>query len=209
VRDERVADDRPTPEHEVEDAIGQTGVDQRRGEVRRRERDNLRRLPDDGVAICDCGRDLPGRDGDREVPRRDRRHDAERFAPCVQERQRRVARICLSVGLECLARVVAEDCSRTACLAHRFDERLSLFTREVTADRLRALVDEVGRPPQHVAARRWRGVTPGRERSSGSLDRLRGELWPCQRHRRHMLLRCGRVDVGNDLVALAAAATHQ
>ena len=37
-------------------------------------------------------RDLPGGDGDREVPRRDRRHHAERLAPAVQHRVRRVGR---------------------------------------------------------------------------------------------------------------------
>ena len=38
------------------------------------------RLEDDGVAVGERRRDLPGRDGDREVPRRDDADDADRLA---------------------------------------------------------------------------------------------------------------------------------
>ena len=167
--DEGVADDGAAAEHEVEHAVRQPRVGQRGGEVGGGERDDLSRLPHDRVAERNRGRDLPGGDCDRKVPRSDRQDDPERLAPRVEERQRRVARVRLAVGLEGLTGVVAEDRRSAARFADRLGERLPLLAREVTADRVGALVDEVGRASKDVAARRRRRFAPGREGCCGRV----------------------------------------
>ena len=102
---------------EVEDAGRQAGVLQALDELERRERRGRRRLEDDGVAVDERRRDLPRRDGDREVPRRDDGDDAERLAAAEQHRLRRVGRQHVAAEAPALAGEVAQDVARPRDLA--------------------------------------------------------------------------------------------
>ena len=92
VAGESVADNGPRAGDEVEDAGRQAGVDEALDQAKRRQRRGRRRLEDDGVAVDERRRHLPGGDGDGEVPGRDRSHHAERLAAAEQHRVRRVGR---------------------------------------------------------------------------------------------------------------------
>jgi hypothetical protein len=78
-----------------------------------------------------------------------------------------MARVRLAVGLEGLACVVAEDRGGAARLTDRLGKRLPLFPREVAADRVGALVDEIGGAPQNLAPRRRRYLPPRSEGGGG------------------------------------------
>ena len=74
---ERLADlARAEAVHDVEDAVGQAGLERELREPRRRRRRLLGRLEDDRVAERERGRELPGREHQRRVPRADRDDDA-------------------------------------------------------------------------------------------------------------------------------------
>ena len=75
------------PGHHVQHALGQAGVERDPLQLQRRQRRQLRRLEDDGVAARQCRTELPGGDVEREVPRHDQADDAERLA----ERERLAA----------------------------------------------------------------------------------------------------------------------
>ena len=74
------ADLRATTDHEIEHTLRQAGtmqdIDQRPG----RTRHQICRLDHHGVAIGQRRRNLPGRNCDREIPRRDQADDAQPFA---------------------------------------------------------------------------------------------------------------------------------
>ena len=66
--------------NDVDDAGGQSGIEQRLDEVVGGERRVLRGLDDAGVAADDGGEQLPRGDGHGKIPRRDHAADAERLA---------------------------------------------------------------------------------------------------------------------------------
>jgi len=209
MRDDRVPDARAAGENEVEHAIGEPGVAQRGEEMRRREGDDLGGLPDDGVAECECRGELPGRDRDGEVPRRDCDDDAERLASREQERVPRVAGIRLAVGLERLPGVVPQDRDRPLRLADRLGERLALFPREIARDGFDAPLEPVGGSLQNGAPLRRGRLAPVRKRPRRGVDGFRRELGAGQAHPRDVLSGVRRVDVDDVLVACASAAVDQ
>ncbi len=66
--------------HDLEHAVRDTGLARELGEPQRGQRRLLGRLQHNAVAGGERGSDLPARHQQREVPRHDRRHDAERLA---------------------------------------------------------------------------------------------------------------------------------
>ena len=76
----RLADDRAVAHHEVEHALRRAGALEDVDDRVRAARHEIGRLEDDGVAVGERRRDLPGRNGDREIPRRDDADDADRLA---------------------------------------------------------------------------------------------------------------------------------
>ena len=149
---------------EVEHAGRQAGVHEALDQAQRRERRRRGRLEDDGVAVDERRRDLPRGDGDREVPRRDRGHHAERLAAAVQHGVRRVGRQDVAAQPPALAGVVAQDVARPRDLAGRLGERLALLARERARDVAHALGEQFRRLEEDGAARRGRRGRPGRER---------------------------------------------
>ena len=80
VVENRLADDRASPDDEIEHALGNAGAHDDFGQRVGAARDEIGGLEDDRVAISERRRDLPGRDREREVPRRDDADDPERLA---------------------------------------------------------------------------------------------------------------------------------
>ena len=72
-RDERSADRRAAAGQHVQDAGRQLGLGERLGDVQPGQRRLVGELQHDGVAVDQRRRELPDRDRDREVPRRDQR----------------------------------------------------------------------------------------------------------------------------------------
>ena len=80
VVEHRVADDRAAAHDEIEHAFGNAGAHDDVGQRPGRARYKVGRLEDDAVSVGERRRDLPGGDGDREIPRRDDADDADRLA---------------------------------------------------------------------------------------------------------------------------------
>jgi hypothetical protein len=78
--DERLSDRRAGPRDHVEHAGRQPRLARDLREGERRQRRLAGGLPDDGVAAGERGRHFPDGQQQREVPRHDRRHDAQRLA---------------------------------------------------------------------------------------------------------------------------------
>ena len=110
-------------------------------------RHQVGRLEDDGVAVAERRRDLPGGNGDREIPRRDDADDADRLAGDLDA----------DAGPHATARV--SPASRSASpakkskiwrgahgLADAFGQRLALLARQQPAELVLARQDLVGRP---------------------------------------------------------------
>ena len=77
---EALADGPAAAVDDVDDTVGDAGLDEELDEALPERRRVGRRLEDDGVPGDERGRDLPRRDRDREVPRRDDADDADRHA---------------------------------------------------------------------------------------------------------------------------------
>jgi hypothetical protein len=78
--EQRLADHRAAAHDEVEHALRQAGARQDLGQRPGAAGHEVGRLEHDAVAVGQRRRDLPGRDGDREVPRRDDADHADRLA---------------------------------------------------------------------------------------------------------------------------------
>ncbi len=81
-----------SPIEQVEHPGRQAGVGQRLGQPNRQQRNGARRLPHHGVAVDQCGRDLPRRNRDREVERGDHRRPRRSVCGSPGSAHRRAAR---------------------------------------------------------------------------------------------------------------------
>ena len=157
---------------EVEHPGGQSGLHEALDQPERRERRGGCGLEDHGVAVDERRRDLPGGDGDGEVPRCDGGDHAERLAAAEEHGVRRVGRQDVPAHPPALTAEVAEDVARAEHLAGRLGERLALLARERARDLVQALGEQFGRLEEDGAARRRRRGRPGRERLGGGGDRM-------------------------------------
>ena len=170
----RLADDRALAHHEVEHALRQAGamqdVDDRPGAARH----EVGGLEHHGVAVGERRRDLPGRDGDREIPRRDDADDADRLARRSRRSMPgRTPGTHLAGEPQRLAGEEIEDLRGADRLADAFGERLAFLAGQQPAELLLAGEDLVGGLLQDLVAlrgcrsatrpgtppwrRRWRG----------------------------------------------------
>src|SRR5262245_51954175 len=121
--DEALADDRALPDDDVHDTLRDPGLEAELAEPERRERRQLGRLQDDGVAARERRTELPARDVRREVPRDDEPDDAERLAERGRNASRDRDR--LAAVLVDGARVEVEDLRDHADLASRARDGLA------------------------------------------------------------------------------------
>src|SRR5690606_41837908 len=96
-----------------------------------RSRDHAGWFPHHGVAVAQCGRDLPRRDRDREVEGRDDRDHADRFADHLDPFTGSRRRVDLPDGAQPLGTVEAEDLRGAPYLADPLPEGLALLPRHL------------------------------------------------------------------------------
>ncbi len=127
VLDQPLPDDRALADDDVDDALGEAGLEREVAEPDRGQRRELGGLEHDGVPARERGAELPARDVEREVPGHDQPDDAERLAEghvdAAGDRDR------LAVVLVDGARVVVEDLRDHADLAARARDRLADVAR--------------------------------------------------------------------------------
>ena len=138
----------------------QPSLVQRFHQAHRGERGQAGRFEDDGVAEGERRSDLPGRNRDREVPRRDHGHDPERLARGVEQRVRVHRGIVLAARLLGLAGKIAQDLDRASRLADALLERLALFPGQLAPNLGDAGFENVGGLVEDVRPRDRRAEPP-------------------------------------------------
>ena len=134
----------PRPCTTLSDAGRQAGLDEDLGQPRRAERRQFRGLEHHGVAADQRRAGLPRRNGDGEVPRRDRADDAERRPQRVHEHAVAFRRDDAAVQPRALAAVVPQDVDGAADFALRLGQRLAFLARHLPGDRIGAGLEQVG-----------------------------------------------------------------
>ena len=131
----------PRPVSTFSTPARQLRLRERLGDVQAGARRLVGELQDDGVAVDERGRELPDRDRDREVPRRDQRDDAD--GPAARRHLRAGRRLLevLADRAERLARGVAQDLRGAARLAARLAQRLAHLGAHVDRDLLDARLE--------------------------------------------------------------------
>ncbi len=165
------------PVHEVDDAVGHAGLDEQLHEALREHRRVVRGLEDDGVAADERRHDLPRRDGDGEVPRRDHADHADGLPDAHLELVgqlggRRVAEESTSFAGHVVAHV-----DRFLDVAARLGEHLPHLARHELRELVLVLCHERAEAEEDLAALRRRYEPPGRERllrgGNGTVDVVR------------------------------------
>ncbi len=207
--EDRLADHRAGAHDEVEDALGQAGAVEDVGERPAAARHQVGRLEHYRVAVDDCRRDLPGGNGDREVPRRDQADDAERLALHHHLDAGPDAGDELAVQPQRLAGEEGKDLAGADYLAGRFHQRLALLAGQQSSKLLLAADDLVGGFFENIVALLDAGARPRRK---GRLRRGDSPLsigLGAPRVEADHLLRIGRVDVLVGVFALHPFAGDQ
>ena len=171
VLQDRLADHRAAPDHEIEHALGHARA---HDDFRKRmggARHEVSGLEHDCVAIGQSRRDLPGGNGDREVPRRDDADDAERLARHLDVDVGPHAREFLARDPQGFAGEEVEDLPGSSRLANSLWKRLAFLARK-QASELLAAGENFGRSAQQdVVALLRRRARPGGKRRMRGLDR--------------------------------------
>lgn len=171
------AADRAPGEHQVQHALWQTRIHQRLRQAQCEQRNSTGGFEHHGVAVHERRRDLPRRDGDREVERRDDTDDTDRLAghqDLLAGPRRRVHGACLAVGG---AAVVAQDLRGATDLTYAFGKGLAFLAGQFRAPLLGRGIDDVGGTRQHRRAGVHRLASPasrGGPRGLHGAVQLRG-----------------------------------
>ena len=129
----RLADHRAAAHHQVEHAGRQPGAADDLGERPGAARHEVGGLEHDAVAVGERRRDLPGRDRDREVPRRDEPDDADRLAGDLDLDAGPHRGQLLAGEPQRLAGEELEDLPGARRLADAFGQGLALLARRAAA----------------------------------------------------------------------------
>ena len=157
------------------------------------------RLEHDRIAVAERRRDLPGRNGDREIPRRDDADDADRLARHGHFEARPHARHDLAGEPQRLAGEEIEDLPGAHRLADALGQRLALLAGEQAAELLAPLENLVAGRLEDVVALLDARARPRRERRLGGGDGALGVVGAAARVVADDLVGVGRVDVGDGL----------
>ena len=178
MRDQRLADLRAEAGDDVDDAVRKARLGEQLRELEHRRRRELRRLDHRRAAGGERRRELPARQRQRRVPRRDDRDDALRLVARVGEHALLVGRDDGALHLVGEARVVAEVVAHVADLGDDFGGELAVVALLDLGQARRVGDDEIAEPPQHAAALGRRQRRPG----AGSRTRA-ARRRPRPRHR--------------------------
>ncbi len=185
--------------HDLEHAVGQTGLLQQIGEDQRGRRIALRRLQDEAVAARQRDRQHPQRHHRREVERGDAGDDAERLAQ--REAVDLAADLIGEITLEDLRRPRGElhDLDAARHLAQRVGQHLAVLGGDDGGKLARVAVEQIAEAEHHAGSDQGRRRGPSRERRlrrpNGGID----VLAPGERH-------LARDLAGRRVVDVAAAA---
>ena len=163
-------------------------------------------LEDDSVAEGQRRGDLPGRNGDGEIPRRDHAIDAQRFAVGLDFDARTHRVQILAVTAQRLTGEILEDAPGANGFADGFGKGLAFLARQQLADGFLALDDQGAGLVENVGAHfRGRGGPAG-ERGAGGFDGLVDVFGAAVRKFGDHFLGVGGVDAfertgGGDLLA--------
>ena len=118
-------------------------------------RHQIGRLEHDRVAVAERRRDLPRRDGDREIPRRDDADDADRLAGHRHVDAGTHARHRLAGQAQASPAKKSKICAGAHRLADAFGQRLALLARQQPAESPRGASGSRRRPPCRMSWRCW------------------------------------------------------
>ena len=155
-----IADGAPTAVHDVDDALGDTGLVQQLDEALPERGRVSRRLEDDGVPRDERRRDLPGRDRDREVPGRDRADDPDRHAHRHVELVAELGRRRLAEQTPALAAHVVAHVDRFLDVAAGLGRDLSHLVSHEVGHLVLALDEELREAEEDLATLRRRDEPP-------------------------------------------------
>ena len=159
----------PEPGDDVDHALGEAGLHDQLAQAERRQRRLLGRLEHDRVARGQGGTQFPGRHQQREVPRDDLSHHAQRFPQRVRvvHRAGRVGhrqRDRVALDLVGPAGHVLEQLGGQRHIDRAGDaDRLAVVEGFQLGELLQVLEDQVAEPPDQPPALRWRS-SPARAR---------------------------------------------
>src|SRR5919197_5841153 len=186
VLDEPAADRAPRAGDDVQDALGESGVERELGEPQGGQGGELGGLEHDGVPAGERRAELPRRDGDWEVPGDDQADDAERLPERHVDAARDGNR--LAEVLVDGAGVEVEDVRDHGDLGAGVGDRLADVPRLEARELLAVLLDERREPAEEACAVGGRDGTPGGEGGARGGDRgVR-------------LLDAGRLELGDGLL---------
>ena len=169
--DEALADRLAAAVHDVEDARRQPGLLEDLDEALAQHRRVARGLEDDRVAADERGRDLPARDGDREVPGRDRADDADRLADAHLELVRHLRRRRLAEEAPALAGHVEGHVDRLLDVAAGLGAHLPHLAHHQLGQLVLVLDEALRDPEENLAAARRRRQAPALVGLLRGLDR--------------------------------------
>ena len=168
------------------------------GERVGRAGDEVGGLEHDRVAVSQRRGDLPGGDGDREVPGRDDSDHAERLARDLDVDIRPDAREFLARDPQRFASEEVEDLPGPRRLADPLGQRLALLAREQPPELLAAGEDFGRNAQKDVVSLLGRGPRPGGKGRMRGLDRGVGLRVVGLRVFADEVVRVRRVDVAGD-----------
>ena len=128
--DHRLTHLAPAADHKVEHAGRQLRAADDGGQRGATGRHQLGRLEHHGVAIGQRGRNLPGGNGKREIPRRDQADHADRFTGDIHLHTGAHRSQGLTLYAQGLTGKEFEDLAGTGHFAHAFGQGLALFARQ-------------------------------------------------------------------------------
>ena len=152
------------PVHEIDDAVGHAGLDEQLHEALPEHRRVVRGLEHHGVPAHECRDDLPGRNGDREVPRRDHADDADRLTDAHLELVGQLRRRRLAEETPALAGHVVAHVDRFLDVAARLREHLAHLARHQLRQLVLVLGEQRAEPEQDLTALRRGNEPPARVR---------------------------------------------
>ena len=181
----------------IQDAVGQAGRLEELGQPNGARGRGRRGLQNDGVAGDQRRGDLPGRDRQRKVPRRDARHDTERLAGGKGELCRRFGTRRVAAKAAALAGHEFDDVDAALDFSARVFDRLAFFERDQPRQLLAVSVHQARGLQQYTAPSGGGRVAPCRPGFRGGA------------HGRLNQLEVSRAEPAEHLVGRSRVASHQ
>ena len=190
-----LADHRALAHHQVQHALGQAGADQDIDDSPGRARNQVGRLDHHGIAKGQRRGDLPGRDGDGEVPRRDDADDANRLAGDFDADAGAHRRDDLARQAQHFTGKEIKNLCGAGHFANAFRQGLAFFAAQQLAQFGLARQDFLGSLAQDGMALKDARTRPGGESRLGGCDGLLGLFGRSLRVNAHHIIDVGGVDV--------------